>query len=107
MGTPHWIFMDDNDPKHRSKICIDFLAEQHITHIRPSPKSPDILPIENVWSMMITAVYKLKPRTLADLKKAMKKAWRDLDQKKIDNCILPMPTRMQMVIAAKGQHIKY
>jgi hypothetical protein len=42
----------DNDPKHTSKICKDFLRINGIKWITSPAKSPDLNPIEQVWAEM-------------------------------------------------------
>ena len=42
-------FMQDNDPKHTSKIAQKFFKENGINWWRTPPQSPDLNPIENLW----------------------------------------------------------
>ena len=42
-------FMQDNDPKHTSKLEESFLRSNGINWWKTSPKSPDLNPIENLW----------------------------------------------------------
>lgn len=42
-------FMADNDPKHTSKLAVEFLDENDIYWWRTPAESPDMNPIENLW----------------------------------------------------------
>ena len=47
-----WELFMDNDPKHRAKKVDQFLHENKIICPKIPARSPDLNPIENVWSMM-------------------------------------------------------
>ena len=42
-------FMQDNDPKHTSRVAKAFFAENGVNWWRTPPESPDANPIENLW----------------------------------------------------------
>ena len=41
--------LQDNDPKHTSKLGQQFLSDNKITWWKTPPESPDLNPIENLW----------------------------------------------------------
>ena len=43
-------FQQDNDPKHTSKLAKEFFAKENIYWWRTPAESPDLNPIERVWS---------------------------------------------------------
>ena len=42
-------FMQDNDPKHTSRLASEFFAENGINWWKTPAESPDCNPIENLW----------------------------------------------------------
>ena len=80
------------------------------------PYSPDINPIENVWSLLKDRLIKRfkgnypKGTTSIEVeafKRAIKEEWALIPQQAIDNCILSILKRWQAVIDAKGYPTKY
>ena len=56
--------------------------------------SPDLNPIENVWSMITQELNGKNIQTQAELFKEIEIAWERLDQNKIDNAIDSIPGRI-------------
>ena len=102
-----WKLLLDNDPKHTSKLAKACLHENGVLPIWPSPRSPDTNIIENVWPMLMSELQKLGHQTANTLANSIKKAWSKIPQGDIRNCVLSMSRRCEMLIAAKGDHIKY
>ena len=76
------------------------------------PNSPDLNPIENVWSLMNKMVQKkFKPHNYVTLTKAIEKAFNALKRaphkQKVLNSINSVPKRMQIVIQTNGEHCGY
>ncbi|CAF3030617.1 unnamed protein product [Rotaria sp. Silwood2] len=47
--SKHFVLMDNNDPKHRSKIVVDWLRSMNIEKLPWPPHSSDLSPLEHIW----------------------------------------------------------
>ena len=66
------------------------------------PNSPDINPVENLWSIMDKVIYKdPTPKTMKDLKRRLKQAWKNIPLSTLYESHF-MPQRLQNVIKNKG-----
>ena len=106
-GDNDWQLQFDNDPKHKSKLAIDFLKNKKIDYIDWPPYSPDLNPIENVWSMIAQELNGKNIQTQAGLFEEIEKAWEKLDQNKIDNAIDSIPGRIMDWISKEGDKTGY
>lgn len=102
-------FMQDGAPCHRAR-CIKNLLSTCDIPILPWPgNSPDLNPIENVWSLLKSLVYSFPNPTLDTLKQNILNIWENSAEIKdmIQVCIESMPERIRAVIKAKGGATKY
>ena len=66
------VFIHDDPPCHRSKVVQSFLDQQRISVLEWAGNSPDLNPIENLWSTMERKVAEQQPSNLLGLQHAMK-----------------------------------
>jgi transposase len=59
------VFQQDNDPKHTSRHAKDFFRDEGIDVMAWAPKSPDVSPVENVWSHLKQEIRKHPRYTFA------------------------------------------
>ena len=77
-------FMQDNDPKHTSRLANDFFRDNDINWWRTPPESPDCNPIENLWHEMKEYLRReVKPKVKQELIDGIQEFWATVD---IDKC---------------------
>ena len=74
---PNHRFMQDNDPKHTSRLAKAFFERNGINWWRtPTPESPDLNPIEDMWhELKFYLESRVKPTTKQELIDGIKKFW--------------------------------
>ena len=102
-----WRLLQDNDPKHNSRIVKKFLDEEVPEVIDWPSNSPDANPIENLWSVIKRRVEKRRPSNLNELNKFLHDEWNKVDMLIINNLIKSMKSRCLALIESKGERIDY
>ena len=102
-----WRLLQDNDPKHKSRIVKKFLDEEVPEVIDWSSNSPDANPIENLCSVIKHRVEKRRPSNLNELNKFLHDEWNKVDMLIINNLIKSMKSRCLALIESKGERIDY
>lgn len=103
----NWIFQDDNDPKHRSRLAKQWLRDHNIKCLGWPSNSPDANPIENVWSPLKDCVAAREPATLDQLEQYIREEWSKLTPDLAARLVNSMPHRMELLIEAGGDSIDY
>lgn len=99
-------FQQDNAPAHKSKKTINFLEENDITLIKDYPPySPELNPIEKVWSWMSASVRRYAPQNEEELVEAIDMSWQELPQETIRNYINHLPTVCELIKQSGGASI--
>ena len=102
-----YIFQQDNDPKHKSKLTSEYLEDHAIPVMPWPPQSPDLNPIENLWSILDFQCRGRRPKTAQDLFESLQQAWNSISVEKLQKLVDSMPKRLKAVIAAKGLQTNY
>ena len=102
-----YIFQQDGTLCHKSKKTAIFLNNLQIKllEIWP-PLSPDLSPIENVWSKQKNTVSKQIIYTKEDLWEATNAEFNGISNNDIKKLFESMPKRIGAVIAAQGGYTK-
>ena len=75
-----YTFQEDGDPKHQSKITKKWKRKEGLKFLENWPaNSPDLNPIENLWSILKRRVGAIKPATVEEAKRILGQEWRRLE----------------------------
>ncbi|CAH2084748.1 unnamed protein product [Euphydryas editha] len=105
---PEFVFQHDNDPKHTSKLCKQFLEakeNQKILKVMQwPPQSPDLNSIELLWNELDRQVRKFCP-TSEHLWRILQNEWRKITPFTLEKLVARLPNICQAVIKSRGGHI--
>jgi transposase len=101
------LYIDDNDPKHNADLVTIFKEQKGIRSIEFPPRSPELNPIENVWSMLHYRVFQNVPLFTArsEIFALVEEQWRAIAADTVLSLIHSLPKRICLVIEAKGGNI--
>jgi transposase len=102
-----WFLLHDNDKKFTSNAVKQQLHNDGVTTIDFPPYSPDLNPIENLWSTMQREVEKHTCDTMDKMQDVIADEWAKVDQQLMQKLAHSMPQRCAAVIEADGWHTKY
>lgn len=104
-----FVFQQDNDPKHTSKLCTDYINAKKragtLKFMEWPPQSPDANPIELLWDELDREVRKLRPTSEKHLWECLNKAWQELKPEALQKLVERMPRVCAAIIKSKGNHI--
>ena len=103
------MFQHNNAPIHSAKNTLEWLKTNNISTIDCDPRSPDMNPVENVWSLLVNEVYAggKQYETVKDLKNSLLKAWNRISMDSLSSLIKFMPNRVIELLIANGGRTKY
>lgn len=103
-GLPNALFQQDNARPHVARTVLNFLDTEQVRLLPWPARSPDLSPIENVWSMVAErlARHHSPSTTVDELWHSVEAAWTEIPVHAIQSLFDSMPRRINAVIAARG-----
>jgi transposase len=102
-----YIFQQDNDPKHTSKVVKRYLEYKNVNVLHWPAQSPDLNPIENLWSILDKMAKDRRPQTDDQLFEILEDTWKSIPITYLKNLVESMPRRCQAVLDNDGLPTKY
>ncbi|KAL4465551.1 hypothetical protein ABPG72_014000 [Tetrahymena utriculariae] len=99
-----WYLVQDNAPCHKSKFTTNFINHQGIQILPHPPNSPDLNPIELIWSVIKSRIEKENPQNEQQLRQVIQQQWDDIEQDIIHSCILHYKKRLKTVFELNGKY---
>ena len=105
--------LQDGDPSQNSKLARKELFKQNIRLFSIPPRSPDLNPIENLFNQVRLKIKadslskQLQKESKVEFIERVRGLLTGFDKNRINNLILSMPKRVQMVFDKKGIRVKY
>jgi transposase len=107
-GYAHEI-VEDNAPAHTSLVARQAKKELGIVSKMHPPSSPDLNPLENVWSILKNKVNRIMPRptNADDLFEVARVCWEQINHEVVNGVVLSMEKRVCQVSENKGKALRY
>jgi transposase len=99
-----FLFQQDNAKIHIAKNTLNFLSEFGVSVLADFPPySPELNPIELVWSHMSHIVNSQSPTSPQELQDAIQHAWDEIPQSEIQHYIDHLPSILTKIIDQQGE----
>lgn len=103
----NFVFQQDNDPKHTSKIVSQFFNENQINVLEWPAQSPDLNVIEHLWSIVKSEYHKEPVIQKNQLFSKISEIWNRISPEITKNLVKSVFRRFEAVINADGRATKY
>lgn len=104
----HWVFLQDNDPKHKAKATMALLNKLVPRRIIQHPaQSPDLNIMEDIWSHLDRKVKAAKIKTVKGLQRKLTMEWDRLPWSLIRKSVGSMRARLALCEELQGARTPY
>ncbi|KRH92703.1 putative transposable element [Pseudoloma neurophilia] len=107
MNLDEFIFQQDGASVHAGKVVERWFEKKGVSVLEWPSQSPDLNPIEHLWTYIKREVAKKKFETLNDLQACIISVWEKVPKELCEKLVMSMKRRAQAVFVANGSHTKY
>ena len=100
-------YYQDNDPKHTALNTKLWLLYNCQKVLKTPAQSPDLNPIEHLWSHLEKKLRKRNFSNIGEMKIALFEEWEKVDPEYTQKLVDSMPNRLKEVIRRRGRVTKY
>jgi len=104
-----FIFEQDHASSHDSKLAQDWCSNNLKSFLNKNEtpsKMDDYWPIERLWGILVSKVYKEpRPATIQLLKRRLNKCWSEISQHTLTKLVHQMPLRLRWICENQGKKI--
>lgn len=95
------VFQQDNAGPHAS--AEEYFSKKGVGFLQGwPPRSPQLNPIETLWSLLQARVSEHHPQSREELVDAIEKEWDAIPQSTVDKLVLSFPARLRDCVKRKG-----
>lgn len=102
-----WKLQHDGAKAHTARLVKNLLEDNDVELLDWPARSPDLNPIENIWSILKSRVYKRKPKTVEELEDFIFEEWENLDDEMVGRVAASFTNRLEDVIERNGSAVDY
>jgi len=106
-GEEPYTSQQDNDPKHKAIATREYMTRINILVIHCPSQSPDLNPIESLWSILDYMAKARHPRNENEFFEILKEEWGKITVSILRRVAESMHRRLDAVIKANGYTTKY
>ena len=105
--SKQFIFQQDGAPAHTAKSIKEYFLQKKINVIPWCPRSPDLNPIENIWSWIDNQLTYHQIQSTEHLKQLLNEYWLKVPREMCMKLVESMQKRVYLCYKNKGGHFKY
>ena len=103
----HFLFQQDRDSKHTTKIVENWLVENKVNKLDWVAQSSDLNPIEHIWNIMIQKMKNYHASNKDELWDILQQEWYSISLEVCKKLVRSMAARVRAVIKQRGGPTKY